>query len=535
MQKMLKSILKNHSLFMKETRAAIAVGFVLLSIPLLFAIGMAIDYARAKNAETRLNAAADSAALYTVSRKMMDENLTIEERQAAAVEIFNRQIKDFITESNLIVDSVTPHLEIDSNNKWDFTLSYVAESENDFQKLLGRKTITISGSSSTHNEIAPDIDFYFLLDTSMSMALPTTASGLELLKSRNSRQCAFACHSLSKNNNDWWTPLGKDKNGQPKDLYDVIRSFEDANLNNDSPFSAYKYPLRIDAERYAVERAAQVAQSVQAKNRAKYQFAVYQFNAKETWDDASMDAVMASWNQTFTLGYNDIDVLSRALGSPQAYPHDMTQDDLQKIKLAWKNNNGKTEMFALSPDLNAAAAMAKQIKVPEYSYDNCPFLWKNCEPFGDYHTASNNALKHMQEIIGKSGSGLGGDTPQKVLLIVTDGARDEAPDGGDYGARDANNKLTEPGFVQKYCQALKNNGVRIAILYTEYLLDVVDNDPWSQSSFVNYQPKIEPALRECSDNGQGGALFAKITTDQDILGAVESLFSNALATAVIKK
>src|SRR5687767_14276509 len=44
-------------------------GFAL--IPMMFATGMGIDYARAMKAQTKLNAAADAAALLAVSQTMM--------------------------------------------------------------------------------------------------------------------------------------------------------------------------------------------------------------------------------------------------------------------------------------------------------------------------------------------------------------------------------------------------------------------------------------------------------------------------------
>ena len=43
-------------------------------IPMVFATGMGIDYARAMTAQTKLNAAADAAALAAVSQAMMNES-----------------------------------------------------------------------------------------------------------------------------------------------------------------------------------------------------------------------------------------------------------------------------------------------------------------------------------------------------------------------------------------------------------------------------------------------------------------------------
>ena len=58
-------------------------------IPLTFAAGMGIDYSRAMKLQTKLNAAADAAALAAVTTPMMQK--TDADAKQAAVNMFNMQ------------------------------------------------------------------------------------------------------------------------------------------------------------------------------------------------------------------------------------------------------------------------------------------------------------------------------------------------------------------------------------------------------------------------------------------------------------
>ncbi|MEG3156134.1 hypothetical protein U1700_14695, partial [Sphingomonas sp. RB1R13] len=79
------------------------------------------------------------------------------------------------------------------------------------------------------------------------------------------------------------------------------------------------------------------------------------------------------------------------------------------------------------------------------------------------------------------------------------------------------------------CDVIKARGIRIAILYTEYLKETLDNFPWGQRKIAPYLYKVEPALQRCSSPG----LYTKVKTDDDITEAMDRLFQSALATVRI--
>ena len=80
--------------------------------------------------------------------------------------------------------------------------------------------------------------------------------------------------------------------------------------------------------------------------------------------------------------------------------------------------------------------------------------------------------------------------------------------------------------------ALKNRGIRIAILYTEYLPESLTGDSWSMSNVNPYLDDVEPALKNCaSPRPDGSKLYYKVTTDESISAALTALFSLTVQSA----
>src|SRR5437773_2847291 len=73
----------------RHRRGNVAVTFALSLVPLIFLIGMALDYATGIQKLQRLNAAADSAALAAVSPALMSQ--TVAQAQSVATNLFNGQ------------------------------------------------------------------------------------------------------------------------------------------------------------------------------------------------------------------------------------------------------------------------------------------------------------------------------------------------------------------------------------------------------------------------------------------------------------
>ncbi len=69
------------------------------------------------------------------------------------------------------------------------------------------------------------------------------------------------------------------------------------------------------------------------------------------------------------------------------------------------------------------------------------------------------------------GSNVAGDTPQEVVFLVTDGVEDKIVSGASAcpNATLAGSKRCQQPLDTAMCTTIKNRGIKIAILYTEYL------------------------------------------------------------------
>ena len=125
-----------------------------------------------------------------------------------------------------------------------------------------------------------------------------------------------------------------------------------------------------------------------------------------------------------------------------------------------------------------------------------------------------------------------GATPREVLFIVTDGLNDYSSGGRVYPPID---------LSAARCAAIRNRGIRIAVLYTVYM--PLENYWWQQhvepylgyaAGNVPYIPassavtdKIATAATACASPG----LYYQVSTDGDISAALAHLFQEAIATA----
>jgi Flp pilus assembly protein TadG len=422
-----------------DKRGNVLMTLALSIIPLMLATGAAIDYSRAARLQTKLNAAADAAALAAVTQPMMLKSDS--EAKAAAINMFNEQAKGL---PGLIYNpadlTVTISTVSGASNDRTATVAYTAKSQNAFAGLLKMNTITIGGSSQANARIAPNIDFYVLLDTSGSMALPATSAGLTLLTSKTGG-CAFACHST----ND---ATAKDKNGKTTDYYGVATS--------------YGISLRSDEAKKAIQSMMSLATSTAATNSAQYRAALASF----------------------------------AAASPLA-------------------NNSYKVLQSLTSNLSQVSTAAGSAPMSLYYKNNCPTA-SFCN--NDADTASSDAFDRLNQLMPAPGNGTNnpGDKPQEIMFVITDGMRDESRPGG----------KPEVAFDTTWCNTVKGRGIRIAILYTEYLPESL-SDSWSKTNVLPNLYKVEPALKSCASEN----LFYKVTTDDDISAALNKLFLTAVATA----
>jgi Flp pilus assembly protein TadG len=240
----------------ENRRGNVAVTVAVMLTPLIFAMGMAADYTLARTRQDRLNGIADTAALAAVTPTMMNQSTAT--AQAAALQVIRAGIaavSNVTYNANDITVTVNDTTSGTSVTRVA-TVNFAAGSTTVFSGVLGMTSLPLSGASSAKSALSPKIDFYLLLDTSPSMAIAATTSGISTMVANTKSQggCAFGCHETNPASDNLGNPGGIDN-------YQLAR-----NLG---------VTLRIDLVNKAVQDLMATAPVTAAQNYTSYRTAIY--------------------------------------------------------------------------------------------------------------------------------------------------------------------------------------------------------------------------------------------------------------------
>jgi Flp pilus assembly protein TadG len=269
--------------FAGDRKGNVAIIFALTLVPIVLVTAMGIDYTTATQRKAMLDAAADAAALSAVTPTLMAQAST--SSVTAAQNMFNSQVAIIpglnYSNANLSVNAV------DNGLRRTVTVSYTATSQNSFAGVLGQAAWALSGSSQATASVAPNIDFYLLLDNSPSMAIAATTAGINTMVSHTAAQggCAFACHQTNVAADNLGNAGGVDNYTLAKNLGVVTRI---QNLNA------------------ATQALMDTAQTVMTNYNSTYRMAIYTFNTGGT---NTISALTGSMSTAKSLAAN-IDVLT---------------------------------------------------------------------------------------------------------------------------------------------------------------------------------------------------------------------------------
>lgn len=453
--------------------------YALLAPILVFATGAAIDYGRAAQMHSKLNAAADAAALAALTPAMLQKDVPT--AQTAATSMFNGLASQMqgVTGTAVNVSIVTSS---DSLTR-TVTVSYTAKTPTLFAAVLGQDALAIGGSSTASAQTPPNIDFYVLLDNSPSMALPATTAGITTMTNLTKKQdsgkgCAFACHQASTNNSDTAGNPCTDGTApdQSSGLYCNVNK-HGAQLDNYALARKQGISLRLDELTTGISTLLNTASTATTTSQyatpAQYRFSIY-----------SMDSL---WK----------------IGLTQLVP--LTSDYVNQ----WASNASNFGVMLMYSNNNVCSTAA------------CTAAGG----VGDVQTNYDDSLGSLSKAtyIPNPGNGTNqaGDTPQKVLFIVTDGVEDELYNGArlEQAINNLGNAPDGNSSTPNWCTTIKNRGIKIAILYTDYL-PVTTND-WYNSKIKPIQSSIAPALQACASPG----LFYDAAIGADLGQALKNLFA----------
>ena len=450
----------------------VLVWFALSAIPLVVAVGIGIDIGRAYAVKVRLGAAIDDAGLAVATT--LDPNIDATTR-------LNKYFYGNFA-SNQIGTATAINMVNDPVKQNAIDVTGTATVPTTFMAILVHTSITV-GASSQITRRAPNIDFYLLLDSSPSMAIAATSTGIAKMVANTLYQCdsppaggstcgcAFGCHETH--------PAGESHcNATACNLSGT------GNPNGEDNFAlaqALGVTLRIDLVRQAAQNLTTTATSTATQNHAIYRMAIY----------------------TFDVALNTIQTLTSNLGT-----------------------------------VNTSAGNIQQLVVCQNNQLVCGT--GNSDEDTNFDTAFSGINAAMPA--PGNGSNIAGDKPQEVLFLVTDGLEDENTSSSTqlpttpnpYGSTAASygnlsGSRQESVINVANCTTIKNRGIRIAVLYTEYL--PLPNNGWYNNHVKSYQPNVGTALQSCASPG----LYFKVTTDGDISGALSQLFEQAVQSAYVSQ
>jgi Flp pilus assembly protein TadG len=481
--------------FLRDRRGNIAIIFGVAAIPLVLMCGVAIDYAHDAMIRGEMTAVVDAAALAATTPAMFGQDTAT--AQAAAVAMFEAQAA---LVQGAIVNYDSPNcsttapglcVNVTDTNVTNGKLRQVSvvatvSVRNYFGALEGAPTTQFTVTSLANVQTAPNINFYLLLDSSPSMELPATTAGINTMVA--TAGCALACHETNYKDSE----LTKYPGWGTTDSYTYA---ENSGIT-----------LRIDNVRTAAQSLVKTANQLmdQYNNSAPAgQQIAYQMSAHKFSDGA-----------TKLLSLKPV-----TDGNVSAM-----QTAISAIVPPLMSNNSYLASGA-SYTYPTGSSTYNTVTLASNTYNN------------DTGTNFNNALSTVNAFMATPGNGTNnaGDSPQGVLLIVTDGVDDvslykntscsTSQLWGFSNAYGSFYRCQQP-VNASLCSTIKARGIRIAVLYTTYY--PVTSNSWYNNTVAPFISQVPTNLQSCASSPQ---LYAEVSTDGDISAALNQLFINAVNSA----
>jgi Flp pilus assembly protein TadG len=514
------------SRFRRDQRGNVAVIFTIAAIPLISAIGCAVDYSLATRMKAKLQTAADAASIAALSQKspgfiaasVMTGNGSVAAGVTDANNVFDANMNGITGYQNLVRSSTVTKTGI----KLAASVVFTADVSVTFLKVIGFQKLTVTGSSGSAATLPPYLDFYLTLDVSGSMGLASTAAEqtrLAQVNPDNYRQyptgCAFACHFAPQNS----ACTNSGTQAYPTNNYcmgyaisRVSQSGYKGLLTTTTINGTYPAGKKLpDAMVPGLPNSLYTALPPVSSCDTDGTNACIQLRA---------DAVGYAVNQLFITANASKKVTDQfRIG---LYPF---------IRYLYA-------YFPLTSAINGSPTTPGTINYAAANLATLLDTNMNAN-LGSGGTHIDNALDSVNKKIG-TGVGTVGDgstptTPQPYVFLVTDGAQDNQVKGlGASGGWSGSNRATVLNNpINQYpnaCKTLKDRGIVVSVLYIPYQkIDPVNTSfANNEGTYANNNiPFIAPSLQACASPG----FFYTANTPADITAALNAMFNHALRTA----
>ncbi len=515
----MRALLSN---FRNNRRGNVAVITALAALPMIAAVGCAIDYTDASMIKTKLQAAADAAALATVSinspvvttAKSMTSNGTVAGAATFATNFFNSNLAT--SPESTGYTSLTPSATVTlTGSMMNAVVSFTAQVPTYFLGILGYQQISVSGTSTASYGLPNYINFYLMLDVSGSMSFPSTTAEQSRLQAVNPDDyttypngCTFACHFTRQGA----CPQSGQKSNVPPSAYKAAY--------NPNPGG---YCQGFTIARLGTTPAA----CTSTTNCSNITTSDINWSNTEVSSCSAPGTTACIQLRADAVGYAVSQLLSYASNS-ELVP-----------------NQFQVGLYPFIQKLYTYAAMTSNLagSITTDASNLASLLDTGANTsLGSGGTHFESAFSSMNSLITSVGTGLTSTSPLPYVFIVTDGSQDyQTQWGGSWSSQNwfstaevphQNSATTiPPNSVTStdYCTEMKNRGITIAILYIPY--ETIQNP----TSFANSEdvyannniPNIPSALQTCASPN----FFYTANTPTDINDALIKMFNQAVSTA----
>ncbi|WP_309184891.1 Tad domain-containing protein [Bradyrhizobium sp. Ash2021] len=528
--------------------------FGIAVVPLISAMGCAVDYSMATRMRAKLQSAADAASVASLSKNSAGFT-------AAAAMTGDGSVTAGVTEANNVFDgnvgSITGYNNLTRTStvtktgiKLASSVTFSADVPTNFMRVVGFQKLTVTGVSKSSASLPPYLDFYLALDVSGSMGLPSTtaeAKRLQYLSPDNYAQyptgCTLACHFSQQNGP--CTDSGTQ--GYPTNGYCLgylISRVSPSGYTNlltlQSPQGKYLYKNQDQNSplynKYWQLPSTMVSGLPNSLNAALPPVSSCPTAGTDNCIQLRLDAVGFALNAT--VAANGVDGLL-ALA--------------QKKKIV--TNQFRIGLYPFIKDIDKSyAPLTSTINGSSTTPGTINYAAANLATeldtnlnvnLGSGGTHIDNALNSINNLIASVGNGSASNNTQPYVFLVTDGAQDnqykDVPNGNWHGSNHATVLSDTVNAYPGICTTLKSRGIIVSVLYIPYQpINPVntsfagDEDDYANWNIGTATTGIAKSLSDCSSPADAaGSYFYTANTPADITAALNAMFNHAVTTAHI--
>jgi len=184
--------------FLADRSGNFGILLALLLVPVIGAAGLALDYSNALSVKTRIQGAADAAALAAVAESSpgvkqafaMSDDGEVSVGVADAITFFKAQLE---SDPDFTLDEIAAKV-VKKDGRLYSIVDYKATVKTTLSRILGKDLISVVGQAIVEYQTEIYRDFFLLLDNTPSMGVGATPADVAKMVANTPDNCAFACH-----------------------------------------------------------------------------------------------------------------------------------------------------------------------------------------------------------------------------------------------------------------------------------------------------------------------------------------------------